>query len=296
MTQTRIRLYLMAAGSALFWGASFPLTKAALAYMGPTALAFMRWAISALLLVGWLAWAPRPGGRGAGLAEARDLLRRRGWTVAWVALTGVTLFYFIENLALRYTTATNAGVLSNLTSIFIVFLGATLLRERLRPAAWLALVAAFIGAALVSQGAGHLSLGGPGRLGDGLMVIACLFAAVYSIGGKQLSERFAPDVVIAAVAAVGAAFLLPLALWEGLHFDLPLSMWAILLLLGLGSGALANLWWLAILARVPASRAAMMLFAIPVISAVLSILFLGEPLTVTLVVGAVLVMASMLVS
>lgn len=285
----------MAAGAALFWGASFPLSKAALETMGPTALAFVRWAISAVLLAGWLAWGPRPGGRGAGLAEARDLLRRQGWTVTWVALTGVTLFYFIENTALRYTTATNAGVLSNLTSVFIVFLGATLLRERLRPIAWLALIGAFAGAVLVSQGAGHLRLGGPGLIGDGLMVLACVFAAVYSIGGKRLSEQFAPDVVITAVAAVGAAFLLPLALWEGLRLDLPLSVWGILLLLGLGSGALANLWWLALLARVTASRAAVALFAIPVVSAALSVVFLGEPLTVTLVVGAALVMASMAV-
>lgn len=286
----------MAGGATFFWGASFPLTKAALAHMGPTALAFLRWAISAVLLAGWLAWGPRPGGRGAGLAEARGLLRRHGWTVTWVALTGVTLFYFIENTALRYTTATNAGVLSNLTSVFIVFLGATLLRERLRPIAWLALIGAFVGAALVSQGAGHLRLGGPGLLGDGLMVIACLFAAVYSIGGKQLSERYASDTVITAVAAVGAAFLLPLALWEGLHLNLPLAAWGILLLLGLGSGALANLWWLAILARVTASRAALALFAIPVVSAALSIALLGEPLTLTLVLGAALVMGSMAVS
>lgn len=291
----RFRLYLMAAGAALFWGASFPLTKAALAHMGPTALAFVRWAISAVLLAGWLTWGPRPGGRGAGLAEALDLCRRHGRTVTWVALTGVTLFYFIENTALRYTTATNAGVLSNLTSIFIVFLGATWLREHVRPIAWLALLAAFIGAALVSQGAGHLRWGGPALLGDGLMVLACVFAAVYSIGGKQLSERYAADVVTAAVAAVGAAFLLPLALWEGLHLDLPLSTWGSLLLLGLGSGALANLWWLAILARVTASRAAVVLFAIPVVSAVLSVAFLGEPLTPTLVLGALLVMASMAV-
>lgn len=286
----------MAAGAALCWGASFPLTKVALAYIGPTALAFLRWAISAALLAGWLAWGPRPGGRGTGLTEARTLLSRAGLTVIWVALTGITLFYFIENTALRYTTATNAGVLSNLTSVFIVFIGTTLLRERLRPVAWLALIVAFIGAVLVSQGAGHLHLGGPGLLGDGLMVFACVFAAVYSVGGKQLSERYAPDVVITAVAAVGATFLLPLALWEGLRLDLPLSVWGMLLLLGLGSGALANLWWLAILARITASRAALALFAIPVISAALSVALLGEPLTVTLVLGAALVIGSMAMS
>lgn len=293
-TQSRFVLYAMALGTVTLWGASFPLTKAALDYTGPTAIAFLRWIISALFLVGWLALSGRKE-PAAGLKTMKELLAARWRTVVWVAMVGITLFYFLENLALRYTTATNAGVLSNLTSVFMVFIGALLLHERLSRIEWLALAAAFSGSALVSQGAGHLSLGGPGLKGDALMIAATLFGAIYSIGGKGLSERYPATVVTTAVSTAGSLFLLPLALAEGLRLDLPLAAWGAIALLGIGAGALANLWWLELLARTTASRAALVLFLVPVISATLSVTFLREPVTPLLVLGSVLVLAGMLV-
>lgn len=293
--QSRLSLYAMALGTVTLWGASFPLTKAALDYTGPTAIAFLRWIISALFLVGWLALPGRKA-PAAGLRAMQRLLAARWRTVLWVALVGITLFYLLENLALRYTTATNAGVLSNLTSVFMVLIGALLLRERLSLIEWLALIAAFSGSVLVSQGAGHLSLEGPGLIGDALMVTATLFGAIYSIGGKGLSERFPATVVTTAVSAAGSLFLLPLALIEGLRLDLPLAAWGALVLLGIGAGALANLWWLELLARTTASRAALVLLLIPVVSATLSVTFLQEPVTPLLVLGSALVLTGMLVA
>jgi drug/metabolite transporter (DMT)-like permease len=63
-----------------------------------------------------------------------------------------------------------------------------------------------------------------------------------------------------------------------------------------GSGALGNLLWLSILRELPASRAALVLFLIPVISAGLSVTLLGEPVTPLLIAGAGLVLASVVVA
>jgi drug/metabolite transporter (DMT)-like permease len=308
---SRFALYAMALGAVTLWGASFPITKAALDYTGPTAVAFLRWSISAAVLAIYLAFAGRraqaaEGSEGSlrqdeadgevSLGAAARLVRLRWRTVTWVALVGISLFYFLQNLALRYTTATNAGVLANLTSVFMVLIGATLLRERLKPIEWGALGAAFVGSALVSQGAGHLTLGGQGLIGDAMMVAAAFTGAVFSIGGKGLSERHPPVVVTTVVAAAGALFLLPVALIEGLTLALPLPAWGLIALLGVGSGALGNLLWLSILRELPASRAALVLFLIPVISAGLSVTLLGEPVTPLLIAGAGLVLASVVVA
>ncbi|MCX7671952.1 MAG: DMT family transporter [Anaerolineae bacterium] len=286
----RTTLYLMAFATVTLWGASFPLTKAALAWIGPTAIAFLRWSISAAVLFGWLA-------RRGRLGEAWALLRAQAVQVLWVALTGITLFYFLENSALRFTTATNAGVLSNLTSVFIALVAALWLRERPTAIEWGAMATAFAGAALVSQGAGHLTIASAGWLGDGMMIVATLFAALYSIGGKKLVEAYAAEVVLADVALVGAALLLPMTVWEagglaGLAaiFHLPLGAWIALLLLGLGAGALANILWLRILGATTATRAGMTLFLIPLISTLLSVFALGESLTLLMVIGGGLVL------
>ncbi len=282
-------IYLMAAGTVTLWGASFPLTKAALGEAGPTAIAFLRWTVSALVLLAWLGLARRRG-KSETVSDVIALIRSRWRTLWWVSLTGITLFYFLENVALRYTTATNASILTNLTPVFMVLIAAGLLREKLSRSEWLAMLAAFVGSALVSQGAGHLTLTGTGLIGDVLMIVASFLGAVYSIGGKGLSERYPATVVITAVSALGALMLLPLALLEGLNLALSLRTWLFIIVLGVGSGAIANLWWLSLLARTPASRAALILFLIPLISAALSVTLLSEPVTPLLVAGSALVL------
>ena len=255
----RITLYLLALGTVALWGASFPLTKLALQGLGPMGIAFVRWTISTL------------------------------------ALAGITLFYALENLALRYTSATNAGILANLTSVFIALLAAVWLRERVGPRGWLAMGVAFLGAALVSQGTGHLTISGTGLTGDLMMVLATFFGALFSIGGKGLTEHYPSDVVTTAIAAAGALFLLPLALWEGLNLALPATVWVALIVLGLGSGALANLFWLHILSHMPATRAGIILFLVPVTSTLLAVLLLHEPITAGMLGGGALVLASVAV-
>jgi drug/metabolite transporter, DME family len=126
------------------------------------------------------------------------------------------------------------------------------------------------------------------------MVVASLMAAVYSIGAKRLTERYAPVVVLTLVGAAGALFLLPLALIDGLTLTMPLSAWGLIFLLGAGSGALGNLMWLSLLRYTTASRAALALFLIPVISATLSVTLLGEPITPLLLIGAALVLGAVM--
>jgi len=274
----------MAAGTIFFWGASFPLTKLALQWAGPISIAFLRWMISSVLLIGWIAARRK-------LPTAVNLLQKRGARALWVALTGITLFYFLENLALRYTTAINAGVLSNLTTVFLVILGTLWLGERLTRTEAAAIAVAILGATLVSQGSGHLSLTATGLKGDLMMILATLFAALYSIGGKWLVAEYPADTVIAVVAGLGTVLLLPLALWEGLDLSLPIAAWGSLLLLGVGSGVLANLWWMQILGYTSASRAGMILLLIPVVSTVIAVLLLGEALQPAVLLGSLLVLA-----
>jgi drug/metabolite transporter (DMT)-like permease len=284
----RLRMYLMAAGTVLFWGASFPLTKIAFQWAGPTSIAFLRWAISSVLLIGWVTAKRR-------LPAAASLLRKRGLTSLWVALTGITLFYFLENLALRYTSVINAGVLANLTAVFLALLGTLWLHERLTRIEGAAIAVAFLGAALVSQGSGHLSLTAVGLKGDLLMVLATLFAALYSVGGKQLVAEYPADVVTAVAAVLGTLMLLPLALWEGLSLSLPAAAWGALLVLGLGSGALANLWWMEILGYTDASRAGIILLLIPIVSTIIAVAYLGEALPPAVLLGGMLVLVGVII-
>ena len=97
---------------------------------------------------------------------------------------------------------------------------------------------------------------------------------------------FTALVVTTLAGLFGALMLVPLAVWEGLTLRLSANVWAALLGLALGSGAAANwLWWYAAY-RLPISRAGVFLYITPVVSTVLGVAVLGEPLTVATVAGA----------
>jgi drug/metabolite transporter (DMT)-like permease len=72
-----------------------------------------------------------------------------------------------------------------------------------------------------------------------------------------------------------------------------LRTWALLLALGIGSSALANLAWWQILARMDASRAGLFLFLIPVVASLIAVVTLGETLTWQTTGGAVFVLGGL---
>jgi len=121
-------------------------------------------------------------------------------------------------------------------------------------------------------------------------VLAALCGAIYTVYGKGIVARYAPAVVTGLAAFFGAVFLLPLALWEGLTLPRDAAVWVAILTLGLGSGALANLWWWRILRRMDAARAGTLLLVVPVVSTLLAVAVLGESMSPAAVIGAAFVL------
>ena len=113
-------------------------------------------------------------------------------------------------------------------------------------------------------------------MGDGLVLLSSLAAALYFVFGSRLLGVSAL-MVTAAAATLGAATLLPLALLAGRG-----SVWtwpavAAVITLGVGPGLLANLWWWETVEWLDASRAAIYIYLIPLMTMVFAVLLLGEP-------------------
>lgn len=279
----RLRVWALAMAVCVLWGSSFALTKVALSELGPMAIACGRWALAAIAFALYLPL--------MGLwPQVQRALREEGKALAFLAFVGIAFFYALQNWGLRFSTAVNVGWVINLTSIFIAILGVWWLGERLDRVAAAGIVIAFVGVSLVSLQGRGVVVGSASWLGDGLTALAALCAAVYSVYGKRIVARHAPPVVTGTTAALGALFLLPMALWEGIRWPLSPFVVGALILLGLGSGALANLWWWRVLARSDAARAGLFLFFIPIVSTALGVIGLGEPFTWPMAGGAALVL------
>lgn len=277
-----VAAYLAALGAAVLWGASFLLTKIVLTQLGPLATAGLRWGVAALALMAL----------SCATARGRNTLRRamyhHGWTFVGLGLVGVSLFYTLQNLALVYTTSIDVGLIMNGVPILTAVLGVWLLGERLTRRAVAGAVVALVGVTLVTWGGlVEENVTSSARLwGDLLAVLATLLAALYTVGGKRAVTIYDPLTVTTLAGAFGALMLIPMAAWDGLTLRLPISVWLAVLGLALGSGAAANwLWWSA--ARcLPVSRAGVFLYVTPLVSTILGVAVLGEPLTMATLAGA----------
>lgn len=272
--------------SIFFWSASFTWTKLALLEVNPWSLAFWRWLCAALFFAFYLPL------RGQG-PQVQQALRRDGWRLALLGLLGVSLTYGLQNIGLTRTTAINSSLIMSSIGLLTALLGVAWLGERLHRRGWLGLALAFSGmVVIVGQGVAP-TVGASTLPGDLIMAAAALCAALYSIYGKPLVARTPPAVMTGLVAGFGALFLLPVVVWQGLALPGPLHTWLLLLALGIGSSALANLAWWQMLSRLDASRAGLFLFLIPVVASLIAVITLGETLTLQTIGGALLVLGGL---
>jgi drug/metabolite transporter (DMT)-like permease len=276
------RAYVAASGAAILWGASFLLTKITLTQLGPMATAALRWGVATLVLLAASGLTSR--GREMLCRAVRDDWR----AFVGLGLTGVSLFYTLQNVALTYTTSVDVGLIMNDFPILTAVLGVWLLGERFTWRAAGGLALATLGVTLISLGglAEAETAASARLLGDLLALAATLFGALYIVGGKRAVASYNPLTVTTLAGLFGVLMLVPAAAWEGFTLRLSSGVWAALLGLALGSGAAANwLWWYAA-DRLPVSRAGVFLYVTPVVSTVLGVGALGEPLTIATAAGA----------
>ena len=151
-------------------------------------------------------------------------------------LTGVALFFGLQNLGLLLTSAASASLIHAGTPAIIALAAALLLGERLQRLQYLGIGLAVAGAALV-VGSGGLGGGGAAPVAGNLLVLGSAVAwAFYTVDGRRLGVA-RHDAVVITTASIGwgLLFILPLAaaeiLWAGPPSAEP---WALASLLYLG--------------------------------------------------------------
>ncbi len=264
----------------IVWGGSFIATKAAVADVPPIAFAVLRFAVAVVGLgvVHFLTRTP--------IRVERDLWR----PVIVAALTGVTLTYVLENIALKFTTAGNSALFIAASPLVTMACAVMFLKERLT---WRMGVGSFFAFASMVALVGA-SFGETG-VGDVLMALNTLVGAVYAMASKKLADRMSPLSALTVTFAIGMLALLPCAGVEALVTRAPWHMTptvvGALLFLGLGSSCLAYWLWMYALGRMSAATAGLYMYLMPVVTLLLSAHFLGEALTPLKLVEAGVILA-----
>ena len=277
---------LLAAVAVVFWGVSFVATKAALAEVSPVTLIFVRFLIGSLVL----------------LAIVRELPPREVWgSLALMGFVGVFVHQMLQAYGLTMTSATNTGWLIGLTPIWSALLAAIGLKERFGFWKVAGLVGGFAGALLVVT-RGDFSarvFGRPSTKGDLLILISTVNWAFYSVLGHRTIRRLGPRRATSGSMLFGTAMLAPFFIAQRGWTQVPnLSSrgWSALLFLAVACSALGYLFWYGALERIEVSRVAVLLYAEPLVTFAAAALLLGERVSAVVVVGGVLVLASVFVA
>ncbi len=263
----------------LVWAGSFVFIKLALSAIDPFNLAFYRFLIATPLLYVVT--------YSLGRLEApknEDIAK-----ISILALSGVTLLYVVQFVALEYTSATNAAVLINTSAIFVA-LAAPLMGERISRLRLAGVVLSFVGVAVTAS---HGSLRfSTSVVGDALMVLDGLLWAIYTLLGKELLEKYDALSLTSHVFAIGTIFLLPFAIIGGLKNPLEFGFIVVVSLLYLSvlCSVFAYAVWYLALERMEASRVAVFVYLIPVATAAIEYPATGSIESSTLV-GSALVLA-----
>jgi drug/metabolite transporter (DMT)-like permease len=267
----------------LIWSGTAIVTKFAVRGFDPILLALMRTVAAGLALapVAFFLRVPRPRG-----------WREFGW-LAVSALCAFVLFPLCYNLALRYTTASHAALIMASQSIFTGVIAAAIDR-RAPTRLWIAgCLVAFVGeVALVGFRFGLAS--GGSLLGDLWGVVASIICSVGYVAGARLAARIGTwGTTLWGNALAGLIGLGPV-----LYFGAPVAwhevgwpVWAAVAYVAVGAQFLAYILWYWAMARGGVARVSLLLFANPIFTVLLAIFFLGERLTLPLVLSGVLVLA-----
>ena len=264
---------------AAIWGASFLLMRIAAPEFGPGPLIAVRVTVAAAILVPlWLLH----GGLGVLWANKRRLLLLGAVTSA---VPFVLYAFASTRLAAGY-----ASILSATTPLWGALVAATWLKERLATSSLAGLGLGFAGVVLLVSGRASFT-----AAGAAIAIAACLLASLSYGVSANFTKRFGGAIHplgLATGSQLGAsATLAPVALatWPA---DAPsLKSWAAVLLLGVLCTGIAYILYFRLIRNVGPARAMTVTYVVPVFGMLWGWLFLGERVTVPMVVGTAVILA-----
>ena len=273
--------------SIFVWGFSYVPIVTLLQEFSPFEILFFRFALAVIVL--YLIYPKR----------MKKISRREEFLFAAAGLSGVTLYFLLQDFALLNAAASNVGVIVTIAPVFTVLLSWRFLDEG-RPAKIF-----FLGAALALFGIGLISFGASRAtfdpLGDLLAVLAAFSWAVYCIFTKKISAYGHHVIqVTRRIFTYGLLFLVPVMLVTDFRFGfarftaLP-NLMSILLLGGFAS-AMCFLFWNFALRELGAVKTTVYIYLAPLVTVLASVFVLRETVTWIHGVGIVFTLGGVVLS
>lgn len=263
------------------WGCSFLFMRVAVPSFGPYALVEVRLVLGALVLLPFL-W------------KARALFPARRWLwLAPIGLINSALPFVLFAYAAERAPAAIGAICNAMTVLFAALIAFLFFGEKIGMRRAIALLVGFAGVVV-------LATAKVSGLSIGTAVIAGAAASLLYGLGVNLVKRYMTGLPSAAAAAatLGCAslWMLPMAITHWPQATIPFNAWACAVALGVLCTGLAFLMFYRLIGRIGPARASTVTYLIPLFGAAFAWLFLGEPVTLAMLIAGALILGSVAVS
>ena len=283
----RMMGHLAALFSALMWGMAFVSSKVLLEHFEPVEVLFIRMAIGFLALC---VICPR-------LLRFSDK-RQEMWFVA-AGLTGMCLYYIMENVSLTYTASANVSVIVSMSPFFTALIMRLFYKDH--QLGWsfiVGFVLAIIGISCISFSGQEMHFD---PTGDLIALGAAVMWSIYSvILGKIGTFGHNPLQTTRRTFMYGLIFLLPIMAVTGFSPDVDMLLdptnLSHFLFLGVVTFALCFATWGYATRHLGAVDTSVYMYLMPVITLIGGAVFLDENVTVLSIVGVALTISGLCIS
>lgn len=275
------RIYAKLLLTAFFWGGTFIAGRILAVQAGPFTGSFLRFAVAcAALAIVMLRTEglPRP--------DRRDVI-----PLVLMGLTGIFGYNWFFLQGLKTVEAGRASIIIACNPIAIALAAAVVFGERLTPLKVGGILVSIAGAVtVITRGSPAEAIGGAFGWGE-LCIFGCVASWVtYSLLGKAVMARLSPLASVTCSSIAGTLCLFPAAVSEGLFRNAySFSAWAAAAYLGIFGTVLGFVWYYQGIQRIGPVRAGLFINFVPISAVLLAWALLGEPLTISLLIGAVMV-------
>ncbi|MET1066800.1 MAG: DMT family transporter [Pseudomonas prosekii] len=276
-----LKIMLAIAFVVVCWGYSPTGIHLGLQAYEPGHLALLRFLLASVLMAAVALW------RGISLPKMRDVP-----LLIALGLFAVSLHHVLLNIGQQSVSAGASSVLAQSTPLFSTLLARFVFKDRVSAWRWGCVLLGLVGVVIVVAGdKGMASIDAQGLL----ILLAAVSWSVYFALQKHHTGRY--DGLTLTCYTVWAGTLLLLVYLPGLADQVlraPVEVQIAVIGLGVFPSALAYLAWAFVLAHVDLSRAAMTLYLVPPTAMLIASFALGERPTMLVIVGAVVVLSSVL--
>jgi drug/metabolite transporter (DMT)-like permease len=224
------------------------------------------------------------------------LLCGRNWRhvslFAAATVIGFPVQFLVQFKGLELTTVSHASLIVGTLPVLVALASMFFLHQGLKALEWTILFVSPVGAMLIALSSKHATrAAGPTMLGDLLVMLSMVAAAIFILLSKRLLEKYDSVEITAWMILIGTALLV---LWsevfQPLRFHFSAEVWAAAAAQGLLATSGAYLCWNWGLARVPAFRAGVFLNLEPLVGSCLGVIILHEKLGAVALLGGAMIL------